>query len=90
MEFVKLNHLSGYDCLWHFCDFICYAGKIIGGYPCDGTAAITVTVNNFGAFLSGGLADNDVLIDGQIIKSKQPIQGSWKGQIIFTGSLAYF
>ena len=42
-------------------------------------AGITVTVNNFGAFLSGGLRDNDVLIDGQVIKLKQTVQGSWKG-----------
>src|SRR5258706_4475243 len=79
MDFVKQIHLSAYDCIWHFCDFICYEGKIIGGYPCDGTAAIMVTVNNFGAFLSREWADNDVLIDGQIIKSKETVQGSWKG-----------
>ncbi|MEO7263707.1 MAG: hypothetical protein ABIW38_02290 [Ferruginibacter sp.] len=80
MEFVKLNHLSGYDCIWHFCDLGCYDGKIVGGYPCDGTAAIMVTVNNFGAFLTGGeLPDNDVLIDGEIIKRKETVQGSWKG-----------
>ncbi len=79
MEFVKLNHLSGYDCLWHFCDLVCYDGKIVGGYPCDGTAAIAVTVNNFEALLTGELADNDVLIDGQIIKRKETVQGSWKG-----------
>ena len=29
--------------------------------------------------LSGELADNDVLIDGHIIKSKLTVQGSWKG-----------
>ncbi|MEP6617514.1 MAG: hypothetical protein ABJA57_13080, partial [Ginsengibacter sp.] len=79
MEFVKLNHLSGYDCIWHFCDFGCYAGKIVGGYPCDGTANIIVTVNHFGALLTGELAENDVLIDGQVIKSKETVQGSWKG-----------
>src|SRR5438477_9485291 len=79
MDYVKQNHLSAYDCIWHFCDFICYEGKIIGGYPCDGTASIMVTVNNFGAFLSREWADNDVLIDGQVIKSKETVQGSWKG-----------
>ncbi|HKC35891.1 MAG TPA: hypothetical protein VKB95_07500, partial [Chitinophagaceae bacterium] len=63
MDYVKQNHLSAYDCIWHFCDFICYEGKIIGGYPCDGTASIIVTVNNFGAFLSREWTDNDVLID---------------------------
>jgi hypothetical protein len=79
IDYVKQNDLSAYDCIWHFCDFGCYEGKIIGGYPCDGTAGITVTVNNFGALLSREWGDNDVLIDGQVIKSKETVQGSWKG-----------
>ena len=81
MDYVKQNRLSCYDCSWSFWDFNCYTGKLGRSYSAGGDpmAGITVTVNNFGAFLSGGLADNDVLIDGQIIKSKQTVQGSWKG-----------
>jgi hypothetical protein len=79
MDYVKENHLSAYDCIWKFWDFFCYAGKLGRSYPGDGNAGIFVAVNNFGAFLSGELADNDVLIDGRIIKSKVTVQGSWKG-----------
>ena len=79
MEFVKKNRLSCYDCSWSFWDFNCYTGKLGRTYPGDPMSGITVTVNNFGALLSGGLADNNVLIDGQVIKSKQTVQGSWKG-----------
>ena len=81
MDYVKQNHLSGYDCVWKFWDFSCYTEKLTRNYSAGGDpmAAITVTVNSFGAFLSGGLADNDVLIDGQVIKSKETVQGSWKG-----------
>src|SRR5437762_10069066 len=77
MDYVKQNHLSGYDCVWKFWDFSCYTEKLTRSYSAGGDpmAAITVTVNSFGAFLSGGLADNDVLIDGQVIKSKETVQG---------------
>src|SRR5258705_3777441 len=79
MDYVKQNHLSGYESIWSFWDFNCYTGKLARPYSGDENAIIFVAVNNFGAFLSGGLADNDVLIDGQIIKSKLTLQGSWKG-----------
>ena len=79
MDYVKLNHLSGYDCSWAFWDFVCI-GKLVRSYGTgDPTAGISVTVNNLGALLSGELMDNDVLIDGQVIKSKLTVQGSWKG-----------
>jgi len=80
MDYVKRNNLSGYDCSWNFWDFYCYSGKLGRSYGTgDPFAGISVTVNNFGGLLSGELTDNDVLIDGQIIKSKQTVQGSWKG-----------
>ena len=79
MDYVKENHLSGYECIWSFWDFNCYTGKLRRSYPGDPVAGIVVAVNNFGAFLSGVYADNDVLIDGRIIKSKLTVQGSWKG-----------
>ena len=79
MDDVKLNHLSGYDCSWAFWDFVCI-GKLVRSFGTgDPTAGISVTVNNLGALLSGELMDNDVLIDGQVIKSKLTVQGSWKG-----------
>jgi hypothetical protein len=79
MDYVKQNHLSAYDCIWSFWDFNCYTGKLGRPYSGDENAGIFVAVNNFGALLSGELADNDVLIDGRIIKSKLTVQGSWKG-----------
>ena len=82
MDYVKRNNLSVYDCSWNFWDFNCYTGKLGRGYllGADPSSGITVTVNNFGALLSGELAtDNDVLIDGRVIKSKLTVQGSWKG-----------
>jgi hypothetical protein len=79
MDYVKQNRLSCYDCTWNFWDFACI-GKLVRSYGTgDPMAGMVITVNNFGALLSGGLADNDVLIDGQVIKSKQTVQGSWKG-----------
>ena len=78
MDYVKQNHLSGYDCIWNFWDFTCYPGKLRRTYPGDPSEGIVVTVNNFGAFLSREWADNDALIDGQVIKSKETVQGSWK------------
>jgi hypothetical protein len=79
MDYVKQNHLSGYESIWSFWDFNCYTGKLARPYSGDENAIIFVAVNNFGALLSGGFADNDILIDGQIIKSKETVQGSWKG-----------
>ena len=81
MDYVKENHLSAYESIWSFWPFYCNTGKLgrsyLGGDP---LSVITVTVNNFGALLSGELAaDNDVLIDGLVIKSKLTVQGSWKG-----------
>jgi len=79
MDYIKQNHLSGYDCIWSFWDFNCYTGKLARPYSGDENAGIFIAVNNFGALLNGELADNDILIDGRIIKSKLTIQGSWKG-----------
>lgn len=81
MEYVKENHLPGYDCTWNFWNFGCYAGKLVRSYGtgADPLEGISVTVNNWGGLLRGGLADNDVLIEGRIIKSKLTVQGSWKG-----------
>ena len=82
MDYVKQNHLSGYECIWSFWDFTCYPEKLRRTYGTGadpGPAGMVITVNNFGALLSGGLADNDVLINGQVIKLKQTVQGSWKG-----------
>src|SRR6266496_5248911 len=80
MDYVKQNHLSGYDCMLNFWDFNCYTGKLGRSYGTgDPMAGIGITVNNFGALLSREWADNDVLNDGQVIKSKETVQGSWKG-----------
>ena len=79
MDYLKQNHLSGYESIWSFWDFNCYTGKLARPYSGDENAIIFVAVNNFGAFLSREWADNDVLIDGQVIKSKETVQGSWKG-----------
>ncbi len=79
MDYVKRNNLSGYECKWNFWDFTCYPGKLGRTYPGDPSEGIFVTVNNLGGFLSREWADNDVLIDGQVIKSKLTVQGSWKG-----------
>jgi len=79
MDYIKQNHLSGYDCIWSFWDFNCYTGKLARPYSGDENAGIFIAVNNFGALLNGELADNDILIDGRIIKSKLTVQGSWKG-----------
>ena len=81
MDYVKLNHLPAYDCIWHFWDYNCYTGKVKSCYPGDGNGGIVVTVNNFGALLRGVSTgnDNDILFDGREIKSKLTVQRSWKG-----------